>query len=643
MTLRPLLCALLVLSMVLGVSTRALAQPARTTDPRAQVEALRKESRFTFCTKPKSPLFGRQRELCTLASQVPECEGFATACGDPALKEADKKESKSSDFGGVLGAIAKLLIWVLVIAVVVAIAFPLIRAFMRSRRDKELADVAPEPNVAVAVVKKPPPEAELISDAEAALREADEHARRGDLARALSLYLAASLAALDRRGAIRLARHRTNGEYVRACSEDGSQQSLREIVREVDKVEFGKLAPTGDGVARVASRASAVVRAPAGRGASVAAAGLFVLLLVLTGCGPRSHAGPPIANDPAGDELPMELLRRSGYAVSYLPTSIAALPMPSETTSAPIVVIDVANVTLEEESEAHLIHWVEGGGVLVLLGPALQWPAELHVEPDHASTRRFDVLTEDVVVQGALAATPRALKWANADPIAMIGKSVYAARKDIGKGSIVGVAGDELFTNIGAAGSANAEALVALIDIAAQDRNRTDVGRGVAEPAKIFEIHVARDHDGVPPPSNPFSALVQAGLGKGAWHALAAAVVLFLAFGIRHARARPAVPPARRAFAEHVEATGAFYGRARALGHALACYGRFAEMRLRERVPRGGDPVAFLAARAQVPHADAARVWRRATEANAHDLPQGDELTTIRDLRAMLVKALETG
>jgi ABC-type glutathione transport system ATPase component len=47
-----------------------------------------------------------------------------------------------------------------------------------------------------------------------------------------------------------------------------------------------------------------------------------------------------------------------------------------------------------------------------------------------------------------------------------------------------------------------------------------------------------------------------------------------LRIGIRHARARPTVPAARRAFAEHVEATGAFYGRARALGHALAAYGR---------------------------------------------------------------------
>ena len=161
-------------------------------------------------------------------------------------------------------------------------------------------------------------------------------------------------------------------------------------------------------------------------------------------------------------------------------------------------------------------------------------------------------------------------------------------------------------------------------------------------PAPPVQIRFARSIDGIAPPSNPFSALVQAGLGRGAWHALAASVVLFLTFGIRQARARPAAPKPRRAFAEHVEATGAFYGRARALGHALASYGRFAEMRLRERVPRGGDPVQFLAARAKVPAEDAARVWKRATEASAEDPPRGDELTTIRDLGAMLAKALET-
>jgi hypothetical protein len=209
---------------------------------------------------------------------------------------------------------------------------------------------------------------------------------------------------------------------------------------------------------------------------------------------------------------------------------------------------------------------------------------------------------------------------------------------------IIGVAGDELVTNVGVARPDNAGVFVALLDVAMEDRRTTGVERGVFDaPSRPAVVRVARPEDGIPPPSNPFSALVQAGLGKGSWHALAAAVVLFLAFGIRHARPRPAVAPARRAFAEHVQATGAFYGRAHALGHALASYGRYAEMRLRERVPRGTDPVQFLATRANVPHDDAARIWKRATEASADEPPRGDELTIIRDLGAMLAKALETG
>ena len=626
-----------VIIMGIGVPLPAHAQPARSEEPRATASAIRQESRFTFCQKPKRPLFSRQAELCSFSSDVEGCEGFAKACGE-ATKET--KDDAPSAVSAALGSLAKGLVWILVIGVILAIALPLIRALLRARRDRQLADQPAAPNVAVLVALKPAPEPELISDAEAALREADEHARRGELARALSLYLAASLAALDRRGAIRLARHRTNGEYVRSCAEDGSQQSLREIVREVDKVEFGKLPPTGEGVARIAARANAVVRLPGGRGAPTAATGVLVLLLfVLVGCGVGDPSSPRV-DDPAGDELPMEVLRHSGYVVSYLPTSIAALPMPSETSSAPVVVVDASNVTLEDEPSAHLLRWVEAGGVLVLLGSPREWPTELHVETDHADTRNFDIESDDIVAPGGLATGPHALRWPGSDAIGTIGKSVYAAHINVAKGSIVGIAGSELFTNVGVSVPANGAALVALLDIAAQDRARTDASRGVIEPG-AFTIHVARKTDGIPPPSNPFSALMQAGLGKGAWHALAAAVVLFLAFGIRHARPRPEAPAARRAFAEHVEATGAFYGRARAFGHVLAVYGRFAEMRVRERIPRGADPVTFLAARAQVPHANAARVWKRATEANPEDPVRGDELATVRDLRAMLAKALE--
>ena len=616
------LVALLVVSLF---AARADAQPARAAGSRTQVDEIRKEPRYAFCKKPKRPMFVRQRDLCSLAEGTSDCEGFAKACGDPSADRPDDAKTSIPEF---LATLARGLVWLLLAAVVLAIAYPLVSALMRARRDRQLADRPPEPNVALAVARKPAAEPERITDAEAALREADDHARRGDLAGALGLYLAASLAALDRRGAIRLARHRTNGEYVRSCSDAAAQTPLREIVREVDRVEFGKLAPTGEGVARVASRASALVRPL-----------LLALLVLVVGCGGR---GPGAADDPAGDELPMEILRRSGYAVSYLRTSLAALPMPAEGATAPIVIVDLASVPLEEEASAHLVRWVEGGGVLILAGPPSSWPSELHAVGTHAATRSLHVLADDgAAAEDGRVATTQALQWSGSDAIAKLGESVYAARRDVGQGAIIGLAGDDLLTNIGAASPANAEALVAIVDVAARDRTRADVMRGATSNAQVYEIHVARGHDGVPPPSNPFSALVQAGLGKGAWHALAAAVVLFLAYGIRHASARPGAAPARRAFAEHVEATGAFYGRARAVAHALAAYGKFAELRVRERVPRGGDPVAFLAARAQVPHAEAARVWKRATEANAADPARGDELATIRDLRALLVKALE--
>jgi hypothetical protein len=635
------------------------AQPLGSLGAPEHVENARREGKYSFCSAPKTPLTERQRELCPLAAQVSGCEGFAKAClrestssgdgqqdstGKSSAQHDRSNESSSSsrELTGALGAAAQALIWLLIAIVIAAIAIPLVRALLRARRNKALADTPDKaPNVAVLADRAPPPQAEAISDAEAALREADDCARRGDLSRALGLYLAASLSALDRRGAIRLARHRTNGEYVRACAEDASRQPLREIVREVDRVEFGRLAPTTEGVSRVAARASGVVRS------SIVMTTLLLAIALLglgaLGCGgSRARGGFGTIDDPAGDELPLDVLRRSGMDAAYLSTSLAALPIPGRDETAPVVVVDVARVVLEDESAAHLMRWVDAGGVLVLFGAPASWPRELAASEDMVSDDHVDVVTASVSARGARVGATRALTWRESEPIAWNGKSVYAAHHQHGKGMIVGVAGHELVTNVGVARPQNAGVMVAILDVAMADRRARNEERGVTQ-AATATVRVARPEDGIPPPSNPFSALVQAGLGKGSWHALAAAIVLFLAFGIRHARPRPVVAPARRAFAEHVEATGAFYGRAHALGHALASYGRYAEMRLRERVPRGADPVQFLATRAKVPHEEAARVWKRATEASADEPPRGDELTTIRDLGAMLAKALETG
>jgi hypothetical protein len=636
--------------LVLLSPAAARAETPRSLTAPQHVESARQDAKYTFCTSPKVPLSPRQRALCPLASEVDGCEGLVAACKADAASAAQMEELRRSlergksgprQLLGAVGFLAQGLLWLLVALVIAAIAFPLVRALLRARRDKRIADAPVRPNVALPVDRPPPPPAEAISDAEAALREADEHARRGELTRALGLYLAASLAALDRRGAIRLARHRTNGEYVRSCAEDAARQPLREIVREVDRVEFGKVIPTGESVANVAARASAVVRSGASRaaGAVTTTALLALLAFAALGCGGSHRTGGATVSDPSGDELPIDVLRRSGYDAAYLTTSLAALPIPGPSDLAPIVVVDVERVVLEEESTAHLLRWVDAGGVLVLFGAPDAWPADLHVTAGTAHDDHVDVLTEDVYARGARVGVRRALSWPESEAIAFTGKSVYAAHVARGKGMIVGVAGRELATNVGVARPDNAGAFVAILDVAVSDRRAAAFERSIADEGKP-QLRFARAEDGIPPPTNPFSALVQAGLGRGAWHALAAVLVLFLAFGIRHARPRPLAPAARRAFAEHVEATGAFYGRAGAVGHALASYGHFAEMRLRERIPRGTDPVAFLAARTNVAPEEVARVWKRATEASADEPARGDELTTIKDLGALLAKAL---
>ena len=126
------------------------------------------------------------------------------------------------------------------------------------------------------------------------------------------------------------------------------------------------------------------------------------------------------------------------------------------------------------------------------------------------------------------------------------------------------------------------------------------------------------------------------------WHALVASMVLFLAFGARHARPKPEPEPTRRAFAEHVEATGAFYARAPQPSHALASFARFAEDRIRHALPRGTTDVAsFLAARSGRSKDECEALWERASNASVDDAPKGDELRTLTDLRAVVTAALK--
>jgi hypothetical protein len=124
-------------------------------------------------------------------------------------------------------------------------------------------------------------------------------------------------------------------------------------------------------------------------------------------------------------------------------------------------------------------------------------------------------------------------------------------------------------------------------------------------------------------------------------HALFASLALFLAVGVRLARPKPAPPPLRRAFAEHVEAVGALYARTRNAPHALSAFARFADERLRARMSRGSSDVpAFLASRARLPLDTCQRLWARAVQAKAGAPPLGDELAVLKELGAVFTAAM---
>lgn len=637
--------AALAIALVFGAST-ARAEEAHEPAPELAegtraLEAARAGATYAFCTKPRRPMLPRHAELCPLADEVEGCAGFATACDE--RKAPEPPPSWLRLLARVLAPLGKALVWIVVALAVVLVAVPIVLALRRAREKRQAPRALPATSTAVLA---PPParEEEAAADPEGTLARAGELARAGDGTGALALYLAASLAALARAGALRIARHRTNGDYVRACADPAAREPLREVVREVDLATFGERAPDAETVSRVAERATALV-ASARKAAVVATMALAVLL---AGCG----GGAGALDDPSGTELPVDVLGRAGFRVERLGRSLASLPIPDAEAHAPmreVVVVDVERVQLEDESRAHLLRWVESGGTVLLFGSPSLWPAELGAVATEGGDREVVVVSAsgDGVVSGVRLAGARGLAWTGARVLARSGGVTWAALAPRGRGDVVGAAGRELFTNVGVSRAANAAALVALASHAALAAAREGAGEddeapetAVLRARSAVKLLVAQPEDGVPPPSNPFASLVRAGLGTGTLHALLAAVVLFLAYGVRQARAAPAPAEARRAFTEHVEATGAYYARARAHAHALEAYGRFVLERLRARAPRGTSPAAFLAHRAELPLAEAEALLERAAPSEGtarRDDP--DALAALGELRAAFARA----
>lgn len=625
----------------------ALMDPAHA---QADVDAAMKAHGYTFCRAPHEPLSGDALELCPHASSIPDCAGYAAACAKVTTPPSWSLPKWWGMFSlpPFLGVVFQVLMWLVVAALVLAILVPVVAAIVRYRRRDGAKGKKAEKPSAAAVVE---PLAELVatSDEEALLARADELAGRGEYGAALQLYLAAGLRALDKRGAVRITKDRTNGEYVRACADPAAKPALREIVGEVDRVQFGGQPATREAASRAAQRAMAIVKA-------VPIAMLLILLPLVLGCSGASAFKPRVAgDDPAGGELLHDVLHAQGVTVKSLDSSLSTMPIPAAGERTPAVIVDVEQTSLDDDTRAHLLRWVDAGGVLVLAGSMGQWPKELGASfafstgPRKITARRLlaravepepgeeqddgddEEESESAIYarteEHAVVTTDRGLKLKGAsEEIAWFDDhTTYAAVVVYGKGRVLCIASDELLTNVGIAHPGNSAALVAIL--AATSRS---------------EMRIADPEDGVSPPSTPIAALLRAGLGMGLLHAVPFILVLFVGAGTRLSRPKPAPPPRRRAFAEHVAAVGALYARTHNGAHALAAYARFADERLRARMPRGSiDVGGFLASRAGMPLDVCQRLWARAMQAKSGAPSLGDELYVLRELSVVYAAAMQ--
>jgi hypothetical protein len=648
---RPTGAALVVLALLAAPAVaNAALEPARAP---ADVAGAIADGGYAFCRAPREPLTARARALCDHATQIADCQGFAAACGRADETGRDGAGDQPSRWWrdvlrraawlvDLAGTVGRIVVWLLVALVVLAVLVPVGRALSRARANGTANGTRAW---ARARTGERGPTAEPVdlgagggdatvgTDGDTLLARADELAREGRGGLALEHYLAAAVRALHQRGALQMSSDRTNGEYLRSCVDGAAAPALDAIVRDVERVSFGGQDASTDVVSRAARHATAIVRAMPP---------LAFLALLLLGCG--GFAGgriPDAGGDPAGDELWSELLRRQGLHVERLGGALASLPMPVAGEPSFAVVVNAERTELDRETREHLLAWVGAGDVLVLAGDPLSWPGPFRPRSLRPVTDRpLDVPSGDETEHAELANARAMIDLpSGAERVAWFGKrdgredrserEAYAALIAHGRGYVLAIATDELLTNAGLARARNAAAMVAVF---------SRVG------SSVDGLRLAEDDDGVSPPSTPISVLSRAGLGIGLLHALVASVLLFLAVGTRLARPKPTPPPPSRAFAEHVEAVGALYARAGAAPHALAVYTRFAEARLRARMPRGvTDIAAFLATQAHVQVDVCRRLWARASADRVpRAMTRGEEaaaLAVLEELSALYAAA----
>ena len=405
------------------------------------------------------------------------------------------------------------------------------------------------------------------TDVERLLRRAQAHAQKGEYAKAVEDAYAALLRRLDGAGLIEIHPSRTNGDYVRSLHERPElRKDVRDIVRDVEKVQFGDTAPNAQlfqtvfqRVVPIATRALAITL-------------LFFAAGSITSCN-RMKEPPKGSTDPYGTAALEQMMEERGRHMIHRKDPISQI----EDEDTDKILLILRGATVNRAAWRRVIEWVNQGGTLVVAG-LRHLPRELSAEPtdddsvqthlDRAGTYEygynFSSLSVEAPTGAKLTTSVTQSAW-----VLKRGDEPYAVSMGLGKGRAFVFAERALFVNIAFAVADNATfAQEFLYDLRQDDIEICDVWTDAGAENPLDSVRKA----------NLLPLIVQ----------LLAIALLFLVWkGAHFGKPRDPAQRSRRAFADHVQALGHIYQRAKASDHALGNFSAWAIERLRERYYRG--------------------------------------------------------
>ena len=511
--------------------------------------------------------------LCSLSkAEQQRCPAFKEQCGVSVAPEpAHDSSGGSLHVAPWIGAVAEVLFWGLIAALVVAFVVSLIR--LRKRR-KDLDDEAEERNsLEPAAERAPAVEQSGDKDVQRLLDKARRAAERGELGAAIDAAHAAAVQGLSAAGQVELDRDRTNGDYLRDLRKAPPlQQQFKGIVAQVEVAQFGGTAPSRSTFDSVLEQVMALLR-------RLAVLSLLLLPFGLIGCGAQ-HAGSDPDRGPAGLYVLKHLLADQGAKVHMRLAPLSKL-------DADLGVIVAYEAELEEPEQKRVLDWVRRGGRLVVVGNsefAAAGEVEMSMHGCGATAERgpsqdLAPLKLAVIGEGSLRLTPKSESRVSHVVDVTCGGRPYIVTSFLEEGSITFMPERELLSNASLSVADNARLVAELVP----------AGEGT------IELVGPWTGDGS---ESPVQSLKSAGLMPVMLQLFGLTLLLALRQGTSFGARRDVQTRSRRAFADHVRAVASTYARAGAGRLASGHYALLLIDQLRERTCPGQRPTLLQLAAA---------------------------------------------